>query len=120
MDNIEVIGIDAVQRNLNSMFEQIEDLIPRALTDVGLDLLGKAKLLAPIDTGDLRGTGAMNIESNKTAVIGFTEPYALRQHESMEFHHPLGGQAKYLEQPFKENLQRYVQHIRDGIGGVTR
>jgi hypothetical protein len=44
-------------------------------------------------------------------IVGFNTPYALAQHERLDFHHPKGGKAKYLEDPLKENVRRYGQHI---------
>ncbi len=118
--SIEISGLDSVLSNLEDINRRIKQAVPKALTDVGLDLLGKSKEKAPIDTGDLRGTGFMNLEDNgKTAVIGFTEIYALRQHEGLEYKHPLGGEAKYLENPLKENTQKYIKHIKDAIGKVV-
>jgi hypothetical protein len=37
------------------------------------------------------------------AVVSFTEVYAARQHEELDWEHPLGGKAKYLEDPVKRN-----------------
>jgi hypothetical protein len=78
-------------------------------------LEGKATILAPIDTGALRGshysipTGELEME------VGFTMPYATRQHEEVGYNHPRGGQAKYLEEPFKANIYKYIKNIGDAI-----
>jgi len=40
-------------------------------------------------------------------IVGFNTPYALKQHERTDFNHPKGGKAKYLEDPLKENADRY-------------
>ena len=44
-------------------------------------------------------------------IVGFNEPYALAQHERLDFHHPKGGKAKYLEDPLKENADRFGDHL---------
>lgn len=41
--------------------------------------------------------------------------YAKYQHEGLDFKHPQGGQAKYLEQPV---LQETPQYLRDLAGSV--
>ena len=75
----------------------------------------ESQTLVPVDTGVLRGS--MDISRQKsftqkttTAVISYggpAAPYALIQHENMEFEHPNGGQAKYLEQPFLEYTKNW-------------
>jgi len=37
--------------------------------------------------------------------------YAHYQHEGVEFRHPLGGQAKFLEQPLTEHYREYLARI---------
>lgn len=51
--------------------------------------------------------------------------YAHYQHEHLEFHHPRGGRAKFLEAPlmehFREYLKRYADSLlRDGGHGAMR
>jgi hypothetical protein len=81
---------------------------------------GQAVRDAPVDTGDLRGSG--HVEEAKefgpdgkaTARIVFNKPYAAVQHEDQTFKHPRGGKAKYLEAPLK------AHNWTAGIGGVVR
>ena len=47
-----------------------------------------------------------------SAEIGYSLPYALRQHEELGYNHPKGGQAKFLEQPFAENEQKYIDMLK--------
>ena len=105
-------GLSELEKGFNDALKKIGIVNDKALQDVALDLLGKAKELAPVDTGDLRGSGSVKFENN-TASVGFEEPYAVSQHEHTEYEHPQGGQAKYLEQPFKENIDKYINHIAD-------
>jgi hypothetical protein len=43
--------------------------------------------------------------------VGYTANYALRVHEDLNMNHT-NGQAKYLEQPFRENHKRIQQIVR--------
>jgi hypothetical protein len=130
-------GLKEVQAAFDKKLKQIQGYTKEAITDVTLDLTGKAVLLAPVDTGDLRGSGQGIInktvvaEGNKdgsishkgkppqaevyNGMVTFTAKYAVRQHEEMEYNHPQGGQAKYLEQPFKENTDKYIKHLADSV-----
>lgn len=102
----------------------------QAMQDCVLDLSAQSAKRAPIETGDLRSNchGTVQgetvfLERKKTAspiapalrvngVVGYSLPYALRQHEELTFKHPKGGEAKFLERPFRENSARYVQRFQ--------
>lgn len=92
----------------------------RALREITLDLAGKAISRAPIETGDLRGSGASEVISEgeqDIGAVGFSTPYAVVQHESLDFDHPNGGEAKYLERPYLENRERYKAHLGRAVRG---
>ncbi len=132
---VSIEGLDRVQRRLNKEIASIDGNIREGLQTVGLDCLAKAAPDAPVDKGDLRGSGyvtfgmipiaradksgsVMQIGNHKPNVkpeveIGFGTPYAVRQHEELEWQHPRGGKAKYLEDVVKRNTTRWVQMIRD-------
>lgn len=110
-----------------------------AVIRCGEDLLGRSQRLAPIEEGTLRGSAELAIIVNGIRLAGagakgeamilvralagrgelrtvdaevaFTEIYAAAQHEGVKFVHPLGGQAKYLEQPLGEQARRYGRII---------
>lgn len=98
-------------------------------TEYGIDkacehLMDIARPLAPIDTGELRKSGGVdNLNTTDTIVreVSFQAfsdegyDYAIIQHENLNFNHPRGGQAKYLEQPFKEETDRMIEIIATSI-----
>lgn len=119
--NIRIDGVNQLMQNINTKLQQAKEAAKQGATEVALDLSGRAKQLAPIDIGDLRGSGYTRIEDSGNRInaeIGFSEPYALVQHETLWFDHPRGGQAKYLQQPMQENADRYVEHIINTVKGV--
>lgn len=109
----------------------------------GEDLLGRATRLAPVDEGTLRGSGALTMIVNgqrfegsgalalarrfattlakagrKVDVdveVSFNTVYAARQHEELDWHHPKGGEAKYLEKPLLANVRRYERMIGKAV-----
>jgi len=128
-------GLKNVERNLNEAIEEIKGDVSEGVQDVGLDLLSESVKLAPVMTGTLRGSGYVEFNNqqiaegtemgtiiknpliieaidNPSAEIGFGEEYAVKQHEEVEYNHPKGGQAKYLEEPMKNNTMKYVDLIR--------
>jgi hypothetical protein len=72
----------------------------RAVTKWVEAVLGEAQRLAPVEEGTLRASGEAEVEVKATEVLGtvsFAQVYAAAQHEGINFVHPLGGEAKYLE-----------------------
>jgi hypothetical protein len=43
--------------------------------------------------------------------VGFNTPYALTQHERLDFQHPKGGKAKYLEDNLTQQAGRYQENL---------
>lgn len=125
-------GLNKTVNNLNKQLGKIKRASAQGLADVGMDLAGKSARKAPIEFGDLRGgfqvfcgqaliaksdeDGMISLLGNiptgaDAVVVSNDKPYSVIQHERLDFEHPLGGQAKYLEQPLKENIVQYVNHI---------
>ena len=107
---IEIKGMAELQKTLKGMPAKTESAVHKELQKITLDLQGKSQKLAPVDTGDLRGSAFAEVDG-LDGTVGFTEPYALRQHEEVGYRHPKGGEAKYLETPYKENAGKYAEAI---------
>ena len=85
-----------------------------AMETIGEDLLGRAQREAPVEEGTLRGSGSVEVTETFNGVsveVSFSTPYAAVQHEETSFHHPKGGKAKYLEDPLKEMIPRYLNAL---------
>ena len=90
----------------------------------------------PIDTGTLRRSGTVTVGAlpdgaqvyeaaesgtemkdafpdkigqEKAVYISFSTPYSRRQHEELDYEHPRGGKAKYLEVPFARNKNKVLK-----------
>jgi len=50
--------------------------------------------------------------------VGFDTPYALTQHERLDYNHPKGGKAKYLEDNLKEQAGRYQDNLNSHLRGA--
>lgn len=48
---------------------------------------------------------------NVVGTVEVDQVYARYQHEGLDFHHPRGGQAKYLEQPLYSEVPGYLGDI---------
>jgi hypothetical protein len=99
----------------------LEAQVDNRLLECALDLKDRSVQEAPVDTGDLRGNCAVSSPisghstTRTTVEIGYSLPYAIVQHEALEFRHPEGGKAKYLEDPYNANKEKYLQHVGKGL-----
>ncbi len=91
----------------------------QAIQICAADLKGKSAAQAPIDNGDLRANCSVSpLQQNGKQVwlkVGYDLPYAIVQHERLDFNHPKGGKAKYLEDPYKENAAKYERFIKTAV-----
>ena len=107
---VEISGLKELQDKLSRMSPDATKEAERALLTVVTDLRGKAADLAPVDTGDLRGSAFAEVNGLQ-GVAGFQEQYALKQHNHVEYRHPKGGKALYLEEPYQDNRDKYIDYI---------
>lgn len=115
-----------------------------AMLTCAADLQHRSVNRAPINTGKLRescvvdnsGLNAMQFNMDTTnhsitiststefeVKIGYSpevDDYSVVQHERLDFNHPRGGEAKYLENPFNENAQQYIGNISEAVKGALR
>jgi len=52
--------------------------------------------------------------------MGMARDYAVIQHERLDFQHAPGREAKYLEKPFRENIQNYISTLAEKLKGMMR
>lgn len=84
----------------------------------GVDLLlEKSNELAPYDDGDLHESGQAVAEGTSGAV-GYSAEHAVKQHERLDFNHPRGGQAKFLETAMLANASEIQSAIAEKLRDV--
>lgn len=111
--------------DLKAIAEQIEAAASVAVLAGADKLLDLANDRVPVESGDLKASGRTSSEELE-AVVSYGEPgqrtgfAAIQQHEHTEYHHPHGGQAKFLEQPMLSETgqiaQAIVQSMREELG----
>jgi hypothetical protein len=119
-----------------------EDAALKALRTGAEGILTEAIDETPVETGTLRRSGTVTvgglpdweqvyeaaksgtemkdafpdkIGKEKAVYISFNTPYAQRQHEELGYNHPLGGKAKYLEDPFNRNNKKVLQYVKKQV-----
>lgn len=110
-----------VLANLNRVTREIELKAEKSIGQCAEDLLDKAIQKTPIDTGELRTSGTATVEKKGVESIGRVGfgggqvDYALAVHETIKNYKEPGTGAKYLENPLKENAQRYFNKIANDV-----
>lgn len=77
-------------------------------------LLAAARAIVPYDEGPLSESGRAS-RDGLTGLVSFDQPYAVIQHEELDYRHAPGRQAKYLEGPFNALQAQMIQAIADRL-----
>ncbi len=91
-------GADDFIAALDALDERLMALITQALAKAMEHVRGVSVELAPIESGHLRGSADVTVVGLEARLL-YPGPYARYQHYGLDFRHPMGGQALYLEQP---------------------
>jgi hypothetical protein len=93
-------------------------------TEGGLIITDSQNHYVPVLTGALRSSGHVDqpviIGKSVSVTLGFggpATPYALIQHENLEFRHTV-GQAKYLELPFMAACGTMLPRLAQTLGAA--
>ena len=133
-------GVDELRQKFQNVDDATAKEVVHAMVENTESLLGKSMRIAPIDEGIMVGSASAKVNQVEVAkggtgsvpassggrptskpgrvVIGeviYNTPYAAKQHEDLTLKHLPGRQAKYLEQPLKEFVRKYMQNLRDAV-----
>lgn len=80
-------------------------------------VLGVSNDRVPLDEGYLQSTGTASVDEGALqAAVSYDGPYAVPQHERLDYRHPPGREAKYLENSLNESRTE----VRDLIAAQLR
>ncbi len=110
---------DGFRRGVGSAMVRVRAATAMAINDIALEIAAKADDLVPFDTGALSASQKIEPPTPRklTATISYggpAAPYALEQHENLDYHHTAGRSAKYLERPAREvgrNLDSKIETL---------
>ena len=94
--------------------DDIKDIVSEAVGKAGDELLRLSSLEVPHDTGALQASGNVS-KDELEATVSYDTPYAVRLHEHPEYRFQKGRKGKYLEDPLKNNINRFNQVIADSV-----
>lgn len=80
-------------------------------------LLGESRQQVPLEEATLERSGTTSVDAGQLqAAVSYDTPYAVRQHEELTYRHDAGRKAKYLEDPFRDQMDT----MRDLIAADIR
>lgn len=113
---VKVVGADKVAAELHKFAELIPEETLNAMLKEGELLLAESKPECPIDHSPLRNSGyTTKTEDGKGVEIGYSQEYALIQHERLDYHHTPPTKAKYLEDPFDRRAPTMHANIANAL-----
>jgi len=114
----EQAGIKALQTGAEAILTEAIDETPidtGTLRRSGTVTVGKlpdsARIYEAAEAGnEMKDAFPEPVGKEKAVYISFNTPYARRQHEELDYEHPRGGKAKYLETPFNANKKKVLKY----------
>jgi hypothetical protein len=98
----EVLGSEAVRKELDRLGKAYPEAMARALYQQGVQVWSEAVRRAPVEFAVLRTSGyaappVKDGEGHTYVEVGFGTHYAVYQHENGNLRHPRGGEDHYLQ-----------------------
>ncbi|MEV1003403.1 hypothetical protein [Nonomuraea sp. NPDC050202] len=108
--------------NPDELEKRARAMIVQGLRHASEHVLTMTQPKVPWQVGDLERSGSTAVdESALEGVISFDQPYAVAQHEQLDWQHPVKGEAKYLETTLYEEAQVareiIAKAVRKAFGG---
>jgi len=111
-------GLAEVEARIAAELAGMKQRADAAMHENALHLQSVSQQAAPIEIGELRASADVRNVGDGEYEVGFYGQgiKAIVQHERLDFNHPRGGQAKYLEGPLNQNADRYIENVRRAAG----
>jgi hypothetical protein len=107
--------------NGDEVLAVLDEALMRGLQVGGEHILTESRKVAPLDEGTLERSGTVTPDPDKLQVIiSYDTPYAVRQHEELDWRHAPGRTAKYLERPLTEEGPTALQLLAAEMRRATR
>lgn len=113
------IGLKAIKEDLRSMLRTHHTLAADDLQEVATRIYDKATALVPVESGELQASIFVDVSYSPRypgLIVGASAinprtgyDYALIQEVNEEYKHVNGGQAHFLEQPFREEVEKFFR-----------
>ncbi|MEV8600443.1 minor capsid protein [Streptomyces griseoviridis] len=114
-------GAFRLQFDAGPAARKIREGAARGLLLAAEHVLAQAQDLVPLDEGPLQQSGTATVDPGElTAAVAYDTPYAVRQHEELDYRHAPGRQAKYLEEPLNASRAEVAAIIAAAVRRALR
>ncbi len=110
-------GVDDAKKTFRQLPNRARAALGEQLYREAETIMTASKRLAPVDEGIMRASGVVDKPVTRgttvTVLLGYggvAKPYALIQHERLDFHHRV-GEAKFLERPVNEAASGVIRRL---------
>ena len=101
--------------------QSVRSAAGQALFDAAGYVREQANRTVPHQEGILQGSGGVEVdESAGVAAVYYDTPYAVAQHEQVDYQHSSGRRAKWLELTLQEQQRTVRDLLARGVGGAFR
>lgn len=107
-----------VEFNSNIVTE-VERATSRALEESLLYLLAETNKVVPLDRGDLRRSGGIDVDG-VSGNIYYDTAYAVKMHENPQFSFKNGRKGKYLESTVNSSIDKIRDYLASELRNVFR
>lgn len=115
-------GEEAVRRIVAITGRAPMEAVGKALYRAGEIIIADSNELVPVDEGTLRASAVVQLPEMTSDGVevalgygGAASDYAIVQHEALDFAHPNGGQAKFLETATVMNYVETQDQVRQAL-----
>lgn len=109
--------VGGVSGRLHAFTAAVRTQAALGLRDAAEFVLAESSQLVPHELGNLQDSGRTDVDEDAlVAAVSYDTPYAVVQHERMDYHHDAGRQAKYLEQPLTSSNKEIRELIARRVG----
>ncbi|MEU1141778.1 hypothetical protein ABZ392_33720 [Streptomyces sp. NPDC005885] len=92
--------------------QELRAAAARGLLLAAEHVLTESQQVVPLDESPLMQSGTASVDgSSLTAMVSYDTPYAVVQHERLDYRHAPGRTAKYLEGPLNANRSEVLALI---------
>lgn len=117
----QATGLKEIKEDLRQQLRDHHKRTTQELEDAADYIYSTSTALVPVDTGELQDSiqvdismsprypGIIATASARNIYTGYD--YAFIQEVNEDYKHPNGGQAHYLEQPFREAVEKFYKEM---------
>lgn len=112
---LQITGDREIRQRIKELGKRYPKAMAAAVYKLGVAIMSNALPRVPVEYGVLRASGYVAPPTGEgvdaDVELGFGTVYAVPQHERLDYKHPRGGEAKYLEKAVDQLAPNALQML---------